>query len=347
MGKVREAAKTIRSLDSWPEADKRSWIAAGQPAERLKPGGAAAHLRAVTRDDLAERYGYFLNYLRRRELLSTQGPAAANVTQEKVDGYIAELKVRVSSVTVHGSISKLRRVSELICPARDFTWLSEIEKDLKSEMRPRSKFDRLVLAHVLVEAGMTLITEAEMTTTLTELARARQVRNGVMLALLALCPIRSKNFITLEIGRTFVQIRGQWWIVLTAAQTKEKRADERLVDSILKPALDRYIATYRPVLKHGTSSSALWPSPKDGQPMRKSGFWQMIKSTTLSTVGVALSPHLFRTCAASTAAMYGGENPYLASALLHHTDPAVTIEHYNRASSLSAGKKLREVIRNL
>jgi hypothetical protein len=128
MGRNRESVKSIRSLDSWPEADQRAWIAACQPAERLKPGGAAAHLRAVTRDDLARRYAYFLDYLSRRELLSTQGPAAANVTREKVDGYIAELKVRVSSVTVYGSISKLRRASELICPARDFTWLSEILK---------------------------------------------------------------------------------------------------------------------------------------------------------------------------------------------------------------------------
>jgi hypothetical protein len=219
-------------------------------------------------------------------LLSTRGPAVANVTREKVDGYIAELKVRVSSVTVYGSISKLRLASELICPARDFTWLSEIEKDLRFEMRPRSKFDRLVLAHVLVGAGMTLITEAEMATTLTELARALQVRNGVMLALLALCPIRPKDFIALDIGSTFVQIRGQWWIVLTASQT----------------------TTYRPVLAHGTSSSALWLSSKNGQPMQGSGFRHMIKSTTLSTVGVALSPHMFRTCAASTAAMHG-ENP--------------------------------------
>jgi site-specific recombinase XerD len=347
VGKVRETVKTIRLLDSWPEADRRAWIAACQPAERLRPGGAAAHLRAVTRDDLAQRYGYFLDYLNRRGLLSAHGLAAADVTRENVDGYISELKARVSSVTVHGSISKLRRASELICPARDFTWLSEIEKDLKLEMRPRSKFDRLVLTNVLVEAGLTLITEAEMATTLTYLDRARQVRNGLMLALLALCPIRLKNFIALEIGSTFVQIRGQWWIVLTASQTKEKRADERPVDDILKPALDRYVATYRPILAHGTSSSALWLSSNDGRPMRKSGFQQMIKSTTLSTLGVDVSPHLFRVSAASTAAIYGGENPHLASAVLHHVDPAVTNDHYNRASSLSAGKSLREVLRKL
>jgi integrase len=346
MGKVRKTVKTFRSLDSWPEADGQAWNAACQPAERLKPGGAAAHLRPVTRDDLAQRYSYFLDYLSRRGLLSIHGAAAEGVTPENVDGYVAELKARVSSVTVYGSISKLRRASELICPARDFTWLSEIEKDLKLEMRPRSKFNRLVLTNVLVEAGLALITEAEMATELTDLARARQVRNGLMIALLALCPIRLKNFVGLEIGSTFVQIRGQWWVVLTASQTKEKRADERPVDDILRPALERYIGTYRPILAHGTSSSALWLSSNDGQAMRKSGVQQMIRSTTWSTLGVDVSPHLFRVSAASTAAIHGGENPYLATALLHHVDPAVTNDHYNRASSLSAGKSLREVIRS-
>src|SRR5215472_13829578 len=44
------------------------------------------------------------------------------------------------------------------------------------------------------------------------------------------------------------------------------------------------------------------------------------------------------TAAASTAATYGGSTPHLASALLNHTDPRVTEEHYNRASSVSASK---------
>jgi hypothetical protein len=91
--------------------------------------------------------------------------------------------------------------------------LAEIEKDLALVMRPRSKFDRTVLAEVLVEAGLTHIEEATTNPRLSELARARQVRNGLMVALLAFCPIRLKNFAALEIGRSFVEIKGTWWIV--------------------------------------------------------------------------------------------------------------------------------------
>jgi integrase len=69
----------------------------------------------------------------------------------------------------------------------------------------------------------------------------------------------------------------------------------------------------------------------------------LVSKITRETLGVAVSPHLFRTAAASTAAAYGGKTPHLASALLNHTDPRVTEEHYNRASSVSATKVYAEI----
>jgi hypothetical protein len=45
----------------------------------------------------------------------------------------------------------------------DFEWLAEIENDIALVIEPRSKADRLVLTERrLVEAGLTLIREAEM-----------------------------------------------------------------------------------------------------------------------------------------------------------------------------------------
>jgi hypothetical protein len=67
--------------------------------------------------------------------------------------------------------------------------------------------------------------------------------------------------------------------------------------------------------------------------------------TTLATVGVAVSPHLFRMAAASSAAIHAGANPYLGSAILHHSDPSVTNNHYNRATSLRAAESFRQIVR--
>jgi integrase len=345
---IRPANVEVRSLppDLWPEADRHAWNRACRPAARLKRGGAAAHLKPVTRDDLARRYGYFLDFLDRRGLLRSDAEAAVHVTAENVDAYVTELNTRVSSVTVFGSIHKLRRAAQFIAPGRDFTWLVDIERDLACVMQPRSKYDRMVMAEVLAEAGLTLIHEAESSPNLTEFARACQVRNGLMVALLAFCPIRRKNFAALEIGRSLMQIRGKWWIVLSAAETKENRPDERPVNELLTPIIDRYLSQHRPVLaRTDDPPSALWLSSIDGAPMSYVQVGVVIKMTTLATVGVDVSPHLFRTSAASTVATRGGENPYLASALLHHTHPSVTNAHYNRATSLSAAENLRQIVR--
>ena len=268
------------------------------------------------------------------------------MTLENVDAYIAELKDRVGSVTVHGSICKLRRAAQYIAPGRDFAWLAEIGKDLALEMRPRSKFDRMVMAELLVEAGLTLIHEAETSPTLNELSRARHFRNGLMVALLALCPIRRKNFTALEIGRSFVKIHGTWWIVLSASETKENRADERRINELLTPGIARYLGQHRPVLARTKNPpSALWLSSRSGAPMSARSVSYVLSATTLATVGVNVNPHLFRTSAASTAATHGGHNPHLASALLHHTDPKVTNAHYNRATGLTAADRLRQIVR--
>ena len=41
-----------------------------------------------------------------------------------------------------------------------------------------------------------------------------------------------------------MNVDGTWWIVLTAAETKEKRADERPVAEELTSLIDRYLDTY-------------------------------------------------------------------------------------------------------
>jgi integrase len=268
------------------------------------------------------------------------------VTPENVDAYLADLKRRVSSVTIHGCVCKLRRAARYMAPAQDLTWLSEIGKDLALEMRPRSKFERLVLIERLVTASLSLIHDAEHSQKLTKLSRAHRVRNGLMVALLAFCPIRLKNFAALEIGRSFVKLSGSWWIVLSASETKEKRADERPVNELLTPILDRYLDQHRPVLaRFNKFSTALWLSANHCGRINDKQVAHSIRATTLSSLGVAVSPHLFRTCAASTAAIHGGDNPHLASALLHHTDPQVTNAHYNRATSFTAAEYLRQIVR--
>ena len=254
---MKEKKKTlglgVHSLpeEQWPAADRAAWQEARRPSVRLQRGGTASHLRPVVQHDLRKRHG-LLDFVARSERLDMNAPAGAQVTPENVGAYVAELKNRVSSVTVYGSIQKLRRFVQLIAPGGDLRWLIEIERQLYSEKRPRPKWDRVVTTDVLVDAGRTLMAEAEITKR-PKLSRARMFRNGLMVALLAYCPIRLKNFAALEIGRSFVNVDGTWWIVLTAAETKEKRADERPAPQELTASIERYLEISRPILAGGKS----------------------------------------------------------------------------------------------
>ena len=179
----------------------------------------------------------------------------------------------------------------------------------------------------------------------TELKRACQFRNGLMIALLASHPIRLKNFAVLELGRTFRRVENDWWIVLPAAETKELRQDERKVDPSLLPGVETYLQNYRPVLNRGKCDHTFLWSSSYGGPMSYNGIERIIKATTRASTGVDVSPHLFRTSAASTVAVFDSRNPGLAAALLHHSDSAVTEKHYNRAKSINATQSFGDLIR--
>jgi site-specific recombinase XerD len=134
--------------------------------------------------------------------------------------------------------------------------------------------------------------------------------------------------------------------VLSAADPKENRPDERRVDNILTSAIERYTEIHRPVLMRGIGShGGLWISSNTGAELSYDGAARVISATTKSTIGVDVSPHLFRAAASSTAATHDGSNPHLGSALLNHTDARVTEEHYNRATLLSATQSLANTLR--
>jgi hypothetical protein len=262
-----------------------------------------------------------------------------------------------AAVTVSRTIYKLRRAAECITPDRDFTWLAEIEKDLVLLERPKDKFDRLVTTECLVRApGVGYFRQAEGNKSLSPFARALAARNGLMVALLALDPIRLRNFATLEIGSNFVSLDGKWWIVLD--DTKSGRPDHRSVPVLLTPLIARYLEPHRVILcgdetprrrrrvqastaPRPDRTKALWISRFAG-PLSYSAVERVITETTRVLTGRPVSPHLFLAAAATSAAL--SLSPHLASALLQHADSRVTEDHYNRASSLSVARDFAALI---
>jgi site-specific recombinase XerD len=130
--------------------------------------------------------------------------------------------------------------------------------------------------------------------------------------------------------------------VLTAAETKEKREDERPVPEELTASIERYLEVYRPILAGGKAETNAFWLAINGEAMSYASMGELITETTEKTIGVAVSPHLFRTAAVTTLAIRAGDNPHAGSALLHHK-PNGPQENYNRASCITAGKFLAAI----
>jgi site-specific recombinase XerD len=342
-GAVRER-RTLK-VGEWPEADRLAWEAACKRSNRLKKGGSASYLKPISQEDYARRYGLFLGFLKLRGTLDLNAPAATHVNPENIKLYLDELSSRVRSVTAWNSVSMVRRAAQFIAPTKDFSWLREIDNDLALVMQPKSKLDRFVLGERLVEAGLKLVDGAKQFTR-AKFKRARAIRNGLMLALWTLCPSRRKNFATLEIGKTFRQVNGKWWITIPANETKTRqRPEERPVAEWLNTYIELYLKEARPILltESKQETNALWISDKTRGPMTAHTLSKLIPQITSETIGVAISPHLFRTADATTAAEAKGDMPHLASALLGHTHWQNT-EDYIRASSLSAANEYAEIV---
>ena len=254
----------IRALPpcDWPTAEREIWTQACVAARRLKPGGTAARMKASTRTSLVRAYGYLLEFCHRNGLLNQDAEAGAHVTPEILDAFVHHLQGRVGSVTRASYIGKVRRIAQILAPGRDLVWLGELEADLRYQARPRPKYHRIVSSERLLALGLELIRRGETNIYLTELARARLVRDGLMIALLALCPIRLRNLAELCVGRQLRQVGDAWWIILEADETKTGRPDERPVPRIIAEAIERWLGHWRSVFH--PSDYSFWPSIKGG-----------------------------------------------------------------------------------
>jgi hypothetical protein len=226
---------------------------------------------------------------------------------------------------------------------------------------------------VIAKAGLTLVRKAQKDYRRRTFWRARQVRDGLMIAMLAFHPIRLKNFSQLELGKSFVRAQDRWVINLERRKTKTRRPDMRFVAKDLHQAIALYLTWARPLLLQMTadqtiddtaaaagsriarvpkvdpptgSSSALWIG-QYGDFLGYHDVHQRIKETTMATMGIALSPHDFRRCAAVTARFRAGSEPHLASGILQHVDQRIVDENYNLATSMEAALAFAEIVNDL
>ena len=211
-------------IGDWPQPDREAWDAACRPAIRLRRGGSASHLAARTREDLQKRYGYFLTFLKESRRFDAAASCESLLTPGNVDALVHRMRNEWSATTLFMTIQKLKQIARHLAPSTNFKWLSDIAGDLRAEDGP-VKRPPVVDASQLLIAGLAFVEEYIEPERPMDMRSALNIRNGLMVAMLASCPIRAKNLTGLTLGRSLHLSNSCWWIDLQGSETKNGRPD--------------------------------------------------------------------------------------------------------------------------
>jgi len=169
--------------------------------------------------------------------------------------------------------------------------------------------------------------------------REIQYRDGLLLALLSLWPIRRRSIVALTVSRHLEFDDAGVNILLHPADTKSGRAESFRVPEQLLAYFMHYLKGIRPILLgHSVHDDGFWAS-HHGRRLLGGRLYDIVRARTLSKFGKAMSLHDFRRAAATFLAMDAPEKIGLIPGVLQHVKPEVSEQHYNLARSMQAGRR--------
>jgi integrase len=311
-------------LAAWPEADRIAWSDLFRIGDLLDGQGAAVHWAEATRRTNAKHYARWLGWLAANDLLDVDVPPWRRVIPARVKAYARSLINRLAPRTVASALIGLKCVVQRMRPDHDWRWLKDLTNRLDRWAKPsRDNRDRAlpasdIFTRVLADLGQRVRGPLE--------KRRDQLiyRDTLIVAILATCPIRLRNLAMMRLGDHLYQLGPEWRLRFDGGETKTGQPIHLVIPIEIAPFLAIFLEKVRPVFPRAADDSHVWPACKGK---------------------VALSPHAFRTIAATFLAESSPEDALYARPLLGHRQSQTTERYYIRASQIDAARTVTAALR--
>ena len=341
-------AKLYLSYAAWPEDDRTRWEAAFQAGTDLfDDRGPAAHLAERTRQQLQYAYGKFLFFLSARHCNMLARTPAARINRQIIEEYVRWHPKSCGGVTIANYLNHLQFALRYICPTEDWSWLLEIAKRIAAQAKRKPEKHHLVTSETLYSLGFELMERAIASG---KSARTWSVqtafRDGLIIALLALVPLRRRTLAALRIGTHLVRSGETWLLNIPAKDTKTKRPIEYPISAELSGRIDFYLNQIRPHAPGARTHDYLWASSR-ARPMGDGGIYNSVRRRTRKALGFPVNLHRFRSAAATLWSAQDPANVRGVKDLLGHASFNTTEKYYIMAQSRVAGRAFARIIRDV
>jgi len=324
--------------DAWPVIDQSRYREAREVTSFMGAPKPARKWSLARCRNVEQGYGQWLSFLARNSWLDMDAPPEARATPDRVRLFVIQLQDRVSSCSVAMIFEGFARMIIVMAPERDWSWLRVAITNLKANARPeKDKRGHMVDARQLLALGVDLM---EQGLGMGERYHAAtQMRDGLLIAVLASCPIlRLTNLTAIEIGRHLLFDNDRYRLFFTEEETKTAHPYQAELSPALNLYIDIWLREHRRrllALGDGAMTDRLWID-RWGKPMSDHSIRDQIEKRTRDVFGRHVWPHLARSIAATSFVDHDPDMVALVSDLLGHTDQRTAHKHYILADAARA-----------
>jgi len=338
----------VLPIADWPEADRKMWEMLLRHGGPLDDRGPLSHLRPTSLATLEHRYGRWLGWLACREPGSFLEPPAERATISRLSAWLKSID-HLAPMSRLMFVSGTLRVLRAAAPEMDWRLQRQMEASLKrcaDRFKSQRKCGRVLSSDVLLNSGVKLAGVLADAAT-TELKAAKSRRDGAMVAMLALMPMRRRAFAGLRVGHSIHITENEIIVALSEEMTKNGQPWEAAVPAQVSPLLRRYLNETRPWLmsRGGQQHDYLWVDDRGAPFFDLNYFGNRIAAITTQMTGIRVPPHFFRDAAATTLARTSPDCARLIRPVLAHSALGTAERHYIQAGSIEAGRDYAAVIK--
>jgi integrase/recombinase XerD len=330
--------RKLLPFPEWPQIDRDAWNRAIRSPGILEDGGKGSHWSEGSKKSIRYGYARWLGYCAVLDPGLLDLDPKLRLTRDRIRTYIDHLQSSVAPAGLFNYIKHLNDALRVMAPDTDWTWLRELHLRLEKLVVPRNKHPRMVDIKILVDLGCGLMDKSENSTdapNLNDINRAILYRDGLMITLLALRPVRRRNLTGILIGTNLIVETTGYRLYFGAHETKNHAKIEHPLPAWLTPHIERYLTHFRPMFPHATSHDGLWASCKGGA-LCSDAIYDRVAIRTKDALGHSVNLHLFRDCFATTVASEDPENVQIAADMLGHSSLAITERYYIQKNTSKA-----------